>query len=617
MSQESSKTIKTLQRKLKLAEQALNQNSSISLKYNDALSLLKKKTQESQRQSQYLQSIINGIEDPLMVIGEDYTISLMNNAISKSIDEKFIADVKRPKCYEVSHRRSSPCEGEKTPCPLKYVFETKKHMRVTHSHSHKDGSAYFAELMATPLFDDEQNCIGVIESSRDITAHMEIEDKLHKQKNALRQQAHYDGLTGLANRTLFNDTLEKKISEANRKHTKLALFFIDLDRFKQINDSLGHSSGDMVLKIVSERINKKLRGEDVLARLGGDEFSILMEDLNKSHDAVQLAQKIIDILEQPIDVEGHTVYVSSSIGISLYPEDAKNAQDLLKNADAAMYKAKDEGRNNFQFYSAEMTELAFERLLMETNLRQALINEEFVVYYQPQVDGRTDKLIGMEALVRWKHPAMGLVSPAKFIPLAEETGLIVQMDRWVMKTAMRQIAKWYEKGFNPGTLALNLSMRQLQKDDFIQVLTKTIENTGFKSEWLELEVTEGQIMNNPDASIMTLNHISQLGIELAIDDFGTGYSSLPYLKKLPINKLKIDQSFVRDLPDSEEDVEITKAVIALTKSLNLRVIAEGVETKEQKEFLVENGCENIQGYYYSKPIPADEMEDRFLKESAV
>jgi len=273
-----------------------------------------------------------------------------------------------------------------------------------------------------------------------------------------------------------------------------------------------------------------------------------------------------------------------------------------------MYKAKDEGRNNYQYYNATMTELAFQRVVMETSLREALQKREFVVYYQPQVNATNSTFIGMEALVRWEHPTMGLVSPAKFIPLAESTGIIIELDRIVMRTAMTQIAKWYKDGLNPGILAMNLAVKQLQQAGFIQMFKNLMKETECKAQWIALEVTEGQIMTNPEEAITVLRQISDLGIELAIDDFGTGYSSLAYLKRLPIDKLKIDQAFVRDLPDDEDDAGITKAVIALAKSLNLKVIAEGVETKEQKDFIVENGCENIQGYYYSKPIPANELE---------
>ena len=290
-----------------------------------------------------------------------------------------------------------------------------------------------------------------------------------------------------------------------------------------------------------------------------------------------------------MNIDNNVLYVSSSIGISIYPDDGVSAQNLLKYADSAMYKAKDEGRNNFQYYNSTMTELALERVEMETSLRSALKNKEFVVYYQPQVNGITNKLIGMEALVRWQHPTMDLVSPAKFIPLAESTGLIVELDRYVMRTAMTQIVQWYKEGLNPGVLAMNLAVKQLQQKDFIPMLKELMQETNCKAEWIELEVTEGQIMTHPEDAVVKLKEISDLGIELAVDDFGTGYSSLAYLKRLPIDKLKIDQAFVRDLPDDEEDAGIAKAVIALAKSLNLKVIAEGVETKEQRDFLVENG----------------------------
>ena len=433
--------------------------------------------------------------------------------------------------------------------------------------------------------------------------------EVKEQKDILDHQAHHDALTALPNRILFNDRLEKAIKEAKRNNSKIALLFIDLDHFKEINDSLGHHLGDEVLKVVTSKLQESLRDEDTLARLGGDEFTIIFENIHEVQDASVIATKILENLSKSMNIHNHTLYVSSSIGISIYPDDGESAPNLLKYADSAMYKAKNEGRNNYQYYNSTMTELAFERVVMETSLRAALKNNEFIVYYQPQVNGSTNKLIGMEALVRWKHPTMGLVAPDKFIPLAESTGLIVELDRFVMKTAMTQIATWYEEGFNPGILAMNLAVKQFQKLDFISMFRELIQKTNCKPEWLELEVTEGQVMTHPKEAVITLKAISDLGVELAIDDFGTGYSSLAYLKKLPIDKLKIDQAFIMDLPGDEEDEGITKAIIALSKSLNLKVMAEGVETKEQRDFLVENGCENIQGYFYSRPIPADEFEN--------
>ena len=472
----------------------------------------------------------------------------------------------------------------------------------------KSGKVIDTDLSLSLLKDEKGNPIGMIAYAQDITSRKQMELELEDQRIILYHQAHHDALTNLPNRVLFNDRLEQAIEKAKRNNTMVALLFIDLDHFKEINDSLGHAVGDEVLKMVTNKLKDVIRHEDTIARLGGDEFTVVLEDIAEAEDASLIATKILKVLSKSMSVDDNVLYVSSSIGISIYPEDGESTQNLLKYADSAMYKAKSEGRNNFQYYNSTMTELALERVVMETSLRNALKEKQFVVYYQPQVNANTNKLIGMEALVRWQHPTMGLVPPDKFIPLAESTGLIVELDRFVMKTAMTQIAQWYKDGLNPGKLAMNLAIKQLKQTDLIEILQKLIQETACKTEWLELEVTEGQIMQNPEEAIKLLTQISGLGIELAVDDFGTGYSSLAYLKRLPIDKLKIDQAFVRDLPDDEEDAGITKAVIAFAKSLNLKVIAEGVETKEQKDFLIENGCENIQGYYYSKPIPADELE---------
>ncbi len=559
-------------------------------------------------QHKYLQSIINGINDPIMVIKEDYTVDLMNDTLSKNIKDIKIADREHPKCYEISHNRSTPCDGFDHPCPLKDVIESKEHTIMVHDHYNEKGEKHYVELSATPLFDEEKNCIGIIESARDITSHLQIQDELEEQKNILHHQANYDTLTGLPNRVLFHDRLEQGIERTRRNKRSLALFFIDLDHFKEINDSLGHDVGDEVLKLVTQRLSALIRKEDTLARLGGDEFTFIIEGFTDAQDISVLAENILEALKEPIVIGENRLYVSSSIGISLCPGDGENTQDLLKYADVAMYKAKEEGRNNYQFYNAAMTEESLERIVMVSKLREAFKNEDFIVYYQPQVNAERNRIIGMEALVRWQHSTEGLVSPLKFIPLAESTGLIIELDRFVMKTAMVQMAAWYAKGLNPGVLALNLSLRQLRKRDFIKVLENILRETGCKPEWIELEITEGQIMSDPEKAVQVLNEIHQLGIALSVDDFGTGYSSLSYLKKLPIDKLKIDKSFIQELPRDEEDAVITRSIIALAQSLNLHVIAEGVETKEQRSFLLESGCEEIQGYLYGKPMPYDKME---------
>jgi diguanylate cyclase (GGDEF)-like protein len=436
---------------------------------------------------------------------------------------------------------------------------------------------------------------------------LEQHTQLRAQKNALQYQATHDALTGLANRILFTERLEHTLEKSKVSQSQMALLFVDLDHFKEINDSLGHEAGDKVLGIVTERLRKTVNNDEVLARFGGDEFTVILENPSHPEAASELASRILKILSEPIVVDHNELYVGCSIGISLFPDNGDSAQDLLKYADAAMYAAKNSGRNGIRYYSSEMTARALERVVMEASLRLGLKNGEFIVYFQPQVNGKEEKLVGMEALVRWQSPTVGLISPAAFIPIAEATGLIVELDRFVMRVAMNQISQWYREGYNPGVLAMNLTMKQLQQGDFIDFLTNILEETECRVEWIELEVTEDQIMINPDTSIEILRQISALGVKIAVDDFGTGYSSLSYLKKLPINKLKIDQSFVRDLPYDEEDAAISKAIVALGQSLNLEIIAEGVETVEQKEFLVQNGCENIQGYLYSKPISANEM----------
>jgi len=471
----------------------------------------------------------------------------------------------------------------------------------------KSGDIIYTNVSLSKLKDDYGNVIGITRYSQDITQRRVIEDKLAEQTKLLNYQAYYDSLTKLPNRSLFDDRLEQTIANASRHDEKFGVLFVDLDNFKQINDTLGHHYGDSVLKIISSRLSKAIGDGNTLYRLGGDEFSILVHDLQISESIAKVAQSIIDILKPMISIEKHNLYISASIGISLYPKDSIHKNDLLKYADTAMYKAKDEGRNNYQFYSASMTKLALEKAKLERYLYSAIIRDEFVVHYQPQVDIRDGSIIGMEALVRWNHPEMGFVYPDKFIPLAEESGFIKKLDGFVMLQAMSDMREWHEKGLNPGVLSLNLSIKQLTSEDFIDVLKSAIEQTNFNVNWLELEVTESQMMSNPTKSISILQTISDMGIEIAIDDFGTGYSSLAYLKRLPVDKLKIDQSFIKELPHNDEDRAISEAVIALAASLNLTIIAEGVEKQEQIDYLLSNGCHYIQGYYYSKAIPRDDM----------
>jgi len=481
-----------------------------------------------------------------------------------------------------------------------------------HRLKHKNGHWIWILARGTIVYEDDGN-MRLIGMHIDITEQKELELKYAHQKKDLQYLANHDVLTGLPNRLLFQDRLEESLKRAKRKDSLFALFFIDLDHFKEINDSFGHDVGDDVLKAVTKLFKEKLRQEDTLARLGGDEFAVIIENLKSVDDASVLAEKIVAIFKEPIVLDDYPFYLSCSIGISLFPEDDDDVRNLLKYADAAMYKAKENGRNGYSFYQVEMTHSALKKVIIETELRNALAGDELLVYYQAQMNAQENKLVGMEALIRWRHPTIGIMTPEKFLPIAEASGIIIDIDRAIITKAVKQLVQWYDAGLNPGVLALNIAVGQLEKKDFISFVKELLAETKCKPEWLEFEITESGLMKNPADAIKVLDALSSLGIELAVDDFGTGYSSLSYLKKLPVNRLKIDKSFVDELPYDEEDVAITKAIIALAKSLNLRVIAEGVEQIEQKEFLIENGCSNIQGYFYDKPKSAKEMEAMLLK----
>ena len=574
--------------------------------YGFILDVTKQKTDALQvaYDKKHLQNIVNSVPDPLMVIKEDYNIDLMNEATKAKLSTLTLADPEHPKCYEVSHGRSTPCDGGEHPCPLAEVMQTNTSTKVIHNHQGIQGESHYVELAASPLLNEKGECVGIIEAARDITKHLETLDELRSKSVELDYQAHHDALTGLPNRILYHDRIDQAITKAKRFHKKFVLFFIDLDHFKEVNDSLGHDAGDRVLLDASQRLESCLREEDTLARLGGDEFTVLLEDIEQVQDVSSIAQKIIEAFRRPFMLDGHQVYLSCSIGISSYPNDSTNASDLLKFADNAMYKAKSEGRDNFQFYSKEMTELAFERLVMESNIRQAIKNEEFRVYYQAQYNASKESLIGMEALIRWEHPTLGLVPPSKFIPLAEESSLIIEIDNWMMQHAMKQFSSWYKEGLNPGVLSLNLAIKQLESPTFLERLQVYMQEADFQPEWLKLEVLERDVMQKPEKSVEKLELLHELGVKLAIDDFGTGQSSLTYLKKFPLDQLKIDQSFVRDIHQDADDDVIVTTIIALAQALHLDVIAEGVETKEQLDFLLESGCENIQGYYFSRPSDA-------------
>lgn len=426
----------------------------------------------------------------------------------------------------------------------------------------------------------------------------------------LRIMAHYDALTRLPNRDLFRDRLHQAMAHAERRNALVAVMFLDLDRFKMVNDTLGHDAGDVLLREVSERLRKCVRQEDTVARLGGDEFTVILEGIARPEDAAIVASKIVEGVSPPILLGGQEAFVTPSIGITIYPLDSDNAETLLKNADTAMYRTKEQGGNGYRFFTPDMNTLAAGRLEMESGLRRALERQEFVIYYQPKFHLRSQTIIGAEALLRWKHPDRGLVSPGEFIPILEETGLIEPVGLWVMKAVCEQICAWQRAGMPFMTVAVNLSGRQLQRDNLATTIGEILDETGLDPRYLELEVTESMLMHDPKYAANMLMDIRAKGVvHIDVDDFGTGYSSLSYLKSFPIDALKLDKSFVTDLPHDDDDAAISRAVIAMAHSLKLQVVAEGVENEDQLAFLRKHGCDIIQGYLISPPLPAQKFAE--------
>ncbi len=461
------------------------------------------------------------------------------------------------------------------------------------------------------LRDKRGTIIGTLSSGVDITERRRAEEQI-------RILAYYDGLTGLPNRSFYRELLVRAITHAERHKEKMAVVFIDLDFFKRINDTLGHSVGDQLLRVAAERLTKCVRrsdtvarswedeGTDVVSRLGGDEFIVVLSELAHNQDAARVANRILAELSRPFTLSGHEVIVSASIGIALYPADGKDAESLLKNADVAMYHAKNQGRNAYQFYTHSMNESAMERLTLENELRKALERDEFQLYYQPKLNLKNRKIVGLEALLRWKHPERGLVSPGKFIPVAEEAGLIVPIGEWVIRAACSQNRAWQKAGHKPVGIAVNLSGRQFEHRQLIETVTRALQDADLDPRYLALEITESAIMKNPEKASTMLQQLKTMGIPISIDDFGTGYSSLSYLKRFPVDELKIDRSFIMNIAANTDDAAIAGAIIAMAHSLKLNVVAEGVETEEQLAFLKSLGCDEAQGFLFGKPMPAEE-----------
>jgi diguanylate cyclase (GGDEF)-like protein/PAS domain S-box-containing protein len=470
----------------------------------------------------------------------------------------------------------------------------------------KDGTGYWNDLYIAPVRDDEGEIINFVVAQYDISAVMRYEAELEF-------QARHDALTGLANRNLLNERLERAISNARHGGTELWVVFVDLDGFKFVNDTLGHEAGDLLLKALAERLKLAVREADTVARMGGDEFVLVLPEGVSREAGMNVIQNIMDAVAKPLHIQAHEFFLTCSIGIAAYPSDGGDAETLTKHADIAMYRAKELGRNTWQFYTASMSERTRERLEIEADLRHALERNEFALHYQPQLDLETGQVVGMEALIRWQHPRHGMIAPSRFISLAEEMGLIIPIGAWVVREACRQARAWHLAGIGNLRVAVNLSPRQFTQRGLVQTIAATLFETGLDARYLELEVTEGVVMSDVEHAITILRELKLLGVQIAIDDFGTGYSSLSYLRRFPIDVLKIDQSFIRDISEADDGAAIVCAVIALARGLRLKVIAEGVETSAQLDFLRSQQCNEVQGYLFSRPLPAGEFEALLAK----
>ena len=467
----------------------------------------------------------------------------------------------------------------------------------------RDGQLYWVDAAIVPLKDADGQAVRYISVMLDITQHKESQQHI-------THLATHDALTGLPNRTLLQDRIQQVIAHDRRQRARTALLFIDLDQFKTINDSLGHDMGDQLLKEAASRLVSCVRTEDTVARQGGDEFIVLLPSIDLAQDAGVVAAKLLDTLNQPFEINDKQMHIGASIGIAVFPDDGADVDSLMKNSDIAMYHAKESGRNIYQFFTESMNRQAMERQSLGADLRHALARGELLLNYQPIVDARSGELASMEVLLRWSHSERGMVPPARFIPLAEQTGLIVPIGEWVLRTACAQLKSWQAQGYAVPRLAINISARQFRQQDFLEGVLQILHETGVDARLIELEITEGVLIDDAEEVKVTLNRLSELGVQIALDDFGTGYSSLSYLKRFPIDTLKIDRSFVMDIARDRDDAAIVTAIIAMAHSLGMNVVAEGVEDAAQLAFLREKKCDYLQGYYFSRPCAAEDMRDK-------
>lgn len=469
----------------------------------------------------------------------------------------------------------------------------------------KNGELVWTMATLSLIRDADDKPIYFIAQLQDITLQKKAEERL-------QHMAYHDPLTGLANRNKLEQFINHILASARRQQNGFALMFLDLDRFKNVNDSIGHEAGDMLLQIIAERLHNTVRNTDMVARLGGDEFILLITDVKRAESAAVIAQKILENVLEAITIQGQEIYITTSIGISLYPNDGQNMQVLMKHADLALYRAKEHGRNNYQFYTNEMTSRAQEKLALQNALGHALAKNEFLLNYQPKMDLKTRKITGLEALLRWKNKEFGTVTPNEIVNLAEETGLIIPVSEWVLNTSCRQLKFWHEQGLKSLTMAVNCSLRQFKNATFVDEVLAVVTQIGISPHALEIEITEKIIMEDPENTLRVLYALKDIGVQIVVDDFGTGYWSLNNLRRLSIDKIKIDKTFIKQVTVDETSAIITTAILAMSHKLGIKSVAEGVETREQYDFLAREGCTEIQGYYLTQPLP-EELMTKFLK----
>ncbi len=584
----------------------------------EAIAIRTRNLQESKlairEKQQFLQTVIDGMIDPLIVIHRNYQVTMMNKAARASLPADTPAD-KTWYCYEVSHGRDTPCTGIDYPCPLRQVLKSGAPVTLIHKHQNAEHGTRLLELDASPYWERDGTLMGIIETARDITDQLTTERQLRENEERLTYLAQHDALTGLPNRLLFHDRLEHAMHKAHRSSQLVAVLFLDLDRFKNINDGLGHDVGDGMLKEVSARLQRAMREDDTVARLGGDEFVIILEELSDPGSAAMVASKCLEAISRKMVINGIEIFPTVSIGITLFPDDETSVDGLMKCADTAMYRAKDAGRNCFQFYTRDMNDQTIQMLLLEGSLRNALSNDQLCLFYQPKFDLAGNRLTGMEALIRWNHPEKGIIPPADFIPLAEDTGMIIEIGEWVIDRACRQMKAWQIFGIEHLHVAVNISARHFNPI-ILDTIAKSLSDNQLEPHFLELEITESVLMDNADSAVKILTKLREMGIALSIDDFGTGYSSLSYLKRFPIASLKIDSSFVKDMTNDGNDAAIVSSIVALAKNMDLQVTAEGVETAGQLEYLKRLGCDYGQGYLLGRPVPAEAFEQLYLRPDA-